>query len=100
MPRFALFTATTIPVQTMEQTGGKLWVLYNILQRNIQIRIQIRSYDGAELQKQTFLFLNKGAILPPMTWPPESQKSRQRVSNADLKVFANPESFCDKFIIG
>ena len=32
-------------------------------------------------------------------WP-ESQKPRQRVSNADRKVFANPESFCDKFIIG
>ena len=29
----------------------------------------------------------------------ESQKPRQRVSNADRKVFANPESFCDKFII-
>ena len=32
--------------------------------------------------------------------PSESQKPRQRVSNADRKVFANPESFCDKFIIG
>ena len=32
-------------------------------------------------------------------WP-ESQKTRQRVSNADRKVFANPEVFCDKFIIG
>ena len=31
---------------------------------------------------------------------PESQKPRQRVSNADWKVFANPERFCDKFIIG
>ena len=30
----------------------------------------------------------------------ESEKPRQRVSNADRKVFANPESFCDKFIIG
>ena len=30
----------------------------------------------------------------------DSQKPRQRVSNADRKVFANPESFCDKFIIG
>ena len=30
----------------------------------------------------------------------ESQKPRQRVSNADRKVSANPESFCDKFIIG
>ena len=29
----------------------------------------------------------------------ESQKPRQRVSNADRKVFANLESFCDKFII-
>ena len=29
----------------------------------------------------------------------ESQKPRQRVSNADRKVFANPESFCDKLII-
>ena len=27
---------------------------------------------------------------------PESQKPRQRVSNADRKVFANPESFRDK----
>ena len=33
-------------------------------------------------------------------WTPESEKPRQRVSNADRKVFANPESFCDKFIIG
>ena len=31
---------------------------------------------------------------------PESQKHRQRVSNADRKVFANPEIFCDKVIIG
>ena len=30
----------------------------------------------------------------------ESQKPRQRVSNADRKVFANPESFCNKLIIG
>ena len=30
----------------------------------------------------------------------ESQKLRQRVSNADRKVFANPESFCNKLIIG
>ena len=30
----------------------------------------------------------------------ESEKPRQRVSNADRKVFANPESFCDKFIFG
>ena len=29
----------------------------------------------------------------------ESQKPRQRFSNADRKVFATPESFCDKFII-
>ena len=35
------------------------------------------------------------------TWSlPESQKTRQRLSNADRKVFANPENFCDKFIIG
>ena len=33
-------------------------------------------------------------------WATESQKPRKRVSNADRKVFANPESFCDKFIIG
>ena len=32
-------------------------------------------------------------------WAPESQKPRQRVSNADQKVFANPEIFRDKFII-
>ena len=32
-------------------------------------------------------------------WP-ESEKPRQHVSNADRKVFANPESFCNKFIIG
>ena len=31
---------------------------------------------------------------------PESQKPRQHVSNADRKVFANPESFCNKLIIG
>ena len=30
----------------------------------------------------------------------ESEKPRQRVSNADRKVFANPESFCNKLIIG
>ena len=29
----------------------------------------------------------------------ESHKPHQRVSNADRKVFANPEIFCDKFII-
>ena len=32
--------------------------------------------------------------------PTESEKPRQRVSNADRKVFANPESFCKKLIIG
>ena len=32
-------------------------------------------------------------------WAAESQKPRQRVSNADRKVFANPESFCKKFIV-
>ena len=31
---------------------------------------------------------------------PESEKPCQRVSNADRKVFANPESFCDMLIIG
>ena len=30
----------------------------------------------------------------------ESEKPCQRVSNADRKVFANPESFCDMLIIG
>ena len=30
----------------------------------------------------------------------ESQKPRQRVSNADRKVFVNPESFWDMLIIG
>ena len=30
----------------------------------------------------------------------ESQKPRQHVSNADQKLFANPETFCDMFIIG
>ena len=30
----------------------------------------------------------------------ESEKPRQRVSNADRKVFANPECFCNKPIIG
>ena len=29
----------------------------------------------------------------------ESEKPCQRVSNADRKVFANPESFCNKLII-
>ena len=41
------------------------------------------------------LFLNE------MIWEgggTESEKTRQRISNADRKVFANPESFC-KFII-
>ena len=39
-------------------------------------------------------------LRPPVTRPetPESEKPRQRVSNADQKVFANPESFCDMFI--
>ena len=31
---------------------------------------------------------------------PESEKPCQRVSNADRKVFVNPESFCDMLIIG
>ena len=30
----------------------------------------------------------------------ESEKPCQRVSNADRKVFANPESFCNMLIIG
>ena len=30
----------------------------------------------------------------------KTPSARQVVSNADRKVFANPESFCDKFIIG
>ena len=37
---------------------------------------------------------DSASIFPPS----ESQKPRQRVSNADQKVFANPESFCDMFI--
>ena len=37
--------------------------------------------------------------LQPPLLAAESEKPRQRVSNADRKVFANPESFCDKFII-
>ena len=30
----------------------------------------------------------------------ESQKPCQHVSNADRKVFKNPESFCNRLIIG
>ena len=37
-------------------------------------------------------------IIIILTWS-ESQKNRQRVSNADQKVIANPESFCNKLII-
>ena len=29
-----------------------------------------------------------------------SEKPCQRISNADRRVFANPESFCNKLIIG
>ena len=51
-------------------------------------------------------FIQKGEIKSSsgsitLTNPsPESEKPRQRVSNADRKVFANPESFCNKLIIG
>ena len=46
-----------------------------------------------ELSLMTFLLFWRFSLS-------ESQKPRQRVSNADRKVFANPESFCDKFLIG
>ena len=38
--------------------------------------------------------------ISPTSARAESEKPRQRVSNADRKVFANPESFCNKLIIG
>ena len=40
--------------------------------------------------------------LTPLKYPEstESEKPCQCVSNADRKVFANPESFCDMLIIG
>ena len=45
-------------------------------------------------------FITKKQLLNWSNRPPESEKPCQRVSNADRKVFANPESFCDMFIIG
>ena len=47
------------------------------------------SYDTFDLTLSELLDL----------WP-ESEKPRQRVSNADRNIFADPESFWDKFIIG
>ena len=58
------------------------------------------SNDTFESQKLTKLSMLPGRFARLLLSWPESQKPRQRVSNADRKVFANPESFCDKFIIG
>ena len=48
----------------------------------------------------SWLSIDHHSLLQVALCQPESQKPRQRVSNADRKVFANLESFCDKFIIG
>ena len=39
-------------------------------------------------------------LVPIIPLSSESEKPSQRVSNADRKVFANPESFCNMLIIG
>ena len=57
--------------------------------------------DAVEfLQLEGKILVNYGLIWTRSVFKTELQKPRQRVSNADRKVFANPESFCDKFIIG
>ena len=53
--------------------------------------------QGDPRGKQEPIVLERSARL---NLGPESEKPRHRVSNADRTVFANPESFCDKFIIG
>ena len=57
----------------------------------------ITTLDGGEGREKakTYTFLSLTFM-----GGPESQKRRQRVSNADRKVFENPEFFCAKFIIG
>ena len=53
-----------------------------------------------ELISRSFLhphILHQWQFLDPLS---ESEKPCQCVSNADRKVFANPESFSEKFIIG
>jgi len=54
---------------------------------------------GKTLGYQTPREYNQQTVI--LNWlSAESEKPRQPVSNADRKVFANPESFCDKFIFG
>ena len=54
--------------------------------------LNLRSHISACTEPNTCV--KEGELLRP-----ESEKPRQRVSNADRKVFANPESFCNKLMI-
>ena len=58
---------------------------------------EFRKYRVSGLLEE---YSKKGLEVHHISMEAESEKPRQRVSNADRKVFANPESFCDKFIIG
>ena len=76
------------------------WLLH---QKNIKwsktILLRTMLFNNNIINTQTQIFQSERLHSIEKAWS-ESQKPRQRVSNADRKVFANPESFCDKFIIG
>ena len=55
---------------------------------------------GRPLTSTDFLTESLRRYYPLLTYGPEPEKPRYRISNADRKFFANPESFCVMFIIG
>ena len=56
--------------------------------------------DSQTKQRKRSLPYSLLLLVPIIPLSSESEKPSQRVSNADRKVFANPESFCDILIIG
>ena len=87
-------TLKTIQVKNCNKT---------VLHQNVWISETLK-FKLVQCESYLFWWDSPCFILNSFDWTlglaAESQKPCQRVSNADRKVFANLESFCDKFIIG
>ena len=59
-----------------------------------------RASKTAKKPKRYFSIFDSNEFILIDVWRAESEKPCQRVSNADRKVFAIPESFCHMLIIG
>ena len=75
-----------------------LWVDRRALLSTFCWDITMSIFDMSNLQAKFKTVLEPGSEI--LHLQAESQKPCQRVNNADRKVFAIPESFCDKIIIG